>query len=83
MSPEEPIEPRRAGRLRWPGGGGLAAVTLALAVVIGIQIGGVRGEQVGVFPIAGGRRQAITLQVDTVAEFSLEDLEVCEGRLSG
>ena len=41
MSPEEPIEPRRAGRLRWPGGGGLAAVTLALALVIGIQIGGV------------------------------------------
>ena len=42
MSPEAPIEPRRAGRLRWPGGGGgLAAVTLALAVVIGIQIGGV------------------------------------------
>ena len=37
----DPIESRKPSGLRMPGGSGLAAITLALAVVIGIQIGGV------------------------------------------
>jgi hypothetical protein len=39
--PNDPIEPRKSSGLRMPGGSGLAAITLALAVVIGMQIGGV------------------------------------------